>query len=102
MHALTMFARIRCRFQAWLQGCFESFLQSAFEGAKLARMSSGQYCIIRDLGLVKGGKGLRHHEVVVDLTCRGLWLYARKAAAETMKAAIPAGRAVRQDSEAPS
>ncbi len=25
------------------------------------------YCLIRDLGLAKGGKGLRHHEVVLDL-----------------------------------
>ena len=28
-------------------------------------MSSGRYCLIRDLGFVKGGKGLRHHEVLV-------------------------------------
>ncbi|MGA7803058.1 MAG: hypothetical protein WCB02_00355 [Bradyrhizobium sp.] len=35
-------------------------------------MSSGRYCLIRDLGLVKGGKGLKHHEVVVDFTPRGL------------------------------
>lgn len=35
-------------------------------------MSSGHYCVIRDLGLVKGGKGLRHHEVVLDLSLRGL------------------------------
>ena len=28
-------------------------------------MSSGRYCLIRDLGLVKGGKGLRHHEVLI-------------------------------------
>jgi hypothetical protein len=36
-------------------------------------MSSGHYCVIRDLGLVKGGKGLRHHEVVLDLTWSGIW-----------------------------
>jgi hypothetical protein len=30
------------------------------------------YCLIRDLGLVKGGKGLRHHEVVLDLSWPGL------------------------------
>jgi hypothetical protein len=36
-------------------------------------MSSGHYCVIRDLGLVKGGKGLRHHEVVLDLSPKGLW-----------------------------
>jgi len=35
-------------------------------------MSSGQHCLIRDLGLVKGGKGLRHHEVVLVLSLRGL------------------------------
>ncbi|MFY9954777.1 MAG: hypothetical protein WAK54_16640 [Bradyrhizobium sp.] len=35
-------------------------------------MSSGQYCLIRDLGPVKGGKGLRHHEVLLDFSWRGL------------------------------
>jgi hypothetical protein len=32
-------------------------------------MSSGKLALIRDLGLVKGGKGLRHHE---RLTLRGI------------------------------
>jgi hypothetical protein len=41
-----------------------------FKGAKFARMSSGTYCIIRDLGLVKGGKGMRHHEVLVTFSLR--------------------------------
>jgi len=36
-----------------------------FRNCRLARMSSGRYCLIRDLGLVKGGKGLRHHEVLI-------------------------------------
>ena len=31
-------------------------------------MSDGHYCVIWDLGPVKGGKGLKHHEVVVDFT----------------------------------
>jgi hypothetical protein len=35
-------------------------------------MSSGRYCLIRDLGLVKGGKGLRHHEVLIAFTLRDL------------------------------
>ena len=35
-------------------------------------MSSGQHCLIRDLGLVKGGKGLKHHELVVEVSLRGL------------------------------
>jgi hypothetical protein len=39
---------------------------------RFARMSSGHRCLIRDLGLVKGGKGLRHHEVVLELSLRGL------------------------------
>ena len=33
-------------------------------------MSDGTYCVIRDLGLVKGGKGMRHHEVLVTFSVR--------------------------------
>jgi len=49
-------------------------------------MSSGRYCLIRDLGLVKGGKGLKYHEVVAEFTLRGLvrlvaaYLGSRRAA----------------------
>jgi hypothetical protein len=43
-----------------------------FKGCRLARMSSGRYCVVRDLGLVKGGKGMRHHEVVMALSLRDL------------------------------
>jgi hypothetical protein len=43
---------------------------------RFARMSSGHRCLIRDLGLVKGGKGLRHHEVVLELSWRGLLGFA--------------------------
>ena len=43
-----------------------------FKGSRLAQMSNGTYCVIRDLGLVKGGKGLRHHESLLTLTARGL------------------------------
>jgi hypothetical protein len=39
-------------------------------------MSSGRYCLIRDLGPVKGGKGLKHHEVVLELSWRGLFRFA--------------------------
>jgi hypothetical protein len=35
-------------------------------------MSDGHYCIVRDLGPVKGGKGMKHHEVVVDFNRRGM------------------------------
>lgn len=34
-----------------------------FENVRLVRMADGKsYKLIRDLGLVKGGKGLRYHE----------------------------------------
>ena len=36
-------------------------------------MSDGRYCLVRDLGLVKGGRGLKHHEIVVALTVRGVF-----------------------------
>lgn len=42
-----------------------------FKGAVIARMSSGTYCIIRPLGLVKGGKGLKHHENLLTLSAGG-------------------------------
>jgi len=48
-----------------------------FRNCRLARMSSGRYRLIRDLGLVKGGKGLRHHEVLLDLSWRGLYRILR-------------------------
>jgi hypothetical protein len=35
-------------------------------------MSDGHYCVIRDLGPVKGGKGMKHHEVIMALNPRGL------------------------------
>ena len=74
MHAARMLSRVRNHFQ----------------GAKFARMSSGTYCVIRDLGLVKGGKGMRHHEVLITFSPRALWRWmagAVKAAAVTRKRA---------------
>ena len=50
-----------------------SRVRNHFQGAKFARMSSGTYCVIRDLGLVKGGKGMRHHEVLVTFSLGALW-----------------------------
>ena len=49
-----------------------SRVRNHFKDAKLSRMSSGTYCIIRDLGLVKGGKGMRHHEVLVPFSLGAL------------------------------
>jgi hypothetical protein len=51
-----------------------------FKNSRLARMSDGHYCLVRDLGLVKGGKGLRCHEVVVDFSFRGIKLLAKQGA----------------------
>jgi hypothetical protein len=44
--------------------------------SKIVRMSNGRYCLIRDLGLVKGGKGLRHHELLLELSWRGIFQFA--------------------------
>jgi hypothetical protein len=54
-----------------------SRVKTYFEGSRMVRMSSGTYCLVRDLGLVKGGKGLRHHETLLTLSLKGLWLACR-------------------------
>jgi hypothetical protein len=48
-------------------------------------MSDGHYCIVRDLGLVKGGKGMKHHEVVVDFNRRGMVALIRQSFARLFK-----------------
>jgi hypothetical protein len=57
-----------------------------FKGCRLARMSSGRYCLVRDLGLVKGGKGMRHHEVVIAFSLRGLLMRLRQPSATRFEA----------------
>jgi hypothetical protein len=49
-----------------------SRVRSYFKGSHLARMSDGTHCVIRDLGLVKGGKGMRHHEVLMTFSIKAL------------------------------
>ncbi len=49
---------------------------SRFAHCRLARMSDGRLRVIRDLGPVKGGKGLKHHEVMLELSVRGLLRFA--------------------------
>ena len=46
-------------------------------------MSDGHYCFVRDLGPVKGGKGMKHHEVIIDLNRRGLVRFVRDLFAKT-------------------
>jgi hypothetical protein len=42
-------------------------------------MSDGHYCLFIDLGPVKGGRGTRHHEVVIDFSQRGIVELFRRA-----------------------
>ena len=54
-------------------------------------MSSGTYCVIRDLGLVKGGKGMRHHEVLVTFSLKAAWRWmghVRRDAVRTKKSSV--------------
>ena len=44
-------------------------------------MSDGHYCFVRDLGLVKGGKGMKHHAVIVDFNRRGMVALLRRVLA---------------------
>src|SRR6185503_14690825 len=64
-----------------------SRVRNHFQGAKFARMSSGTYCIIRDLGLVKGGKGMRHHEVLITFSPRAFRRWIVTAVRELASAA---------------
>jgi hypothetical protein len=63
-----------------------SRVRNYFQGAKFARMSSGTYCIIRDLGLVKGGKGMRHHEVLVTFSPRAFLRWGASVGGHLMSA----------------
>ncbi len=48
------------------------------KGCRLARMSDGHYCLLRDLGPVKGGRGMRRHDVVIDFGWRGVVVIFRR------------------------
>ncbi len=54
-----------------------------FRNCCLARMSDGHYCFVRDLGLVKGGKGMKHHEVIVDFSRRGMVQFFKRVLARS-------------------
>ena len=60
-----------------------------FRDCRLARMSDGHYCFVRDLGPVKGGKGMRHHEVIVDFTPRGVFDLFKGLFARTHSQKLP-------------
>ncbi len=42
-----------------------AFVKKLFTNVRIARMSDGRIVLIRDLGLVKGGRGLRYHERLI-------------------------------------
>ncbi len=52
-------------------------------------MSDGHYCIVRDLGPVKGGKGMKHHEVIVDFNLRGLAKLLKRVLVRPQASALP-------------
>ena len=56
-----------------------SYAKSYFRNCRLARMSNGEVCLIRDQGLVKGGRGLKHHEVLIVFSIRWLAAKARQS-----------------------
>jgi hypothetical protein len=55
-------------------------------------MSDGHYCFVRDLGPVKGGKGMKHHEVLVDFNRRGIAALLMRLLARTQKSNSPRRR----------
>lgn len=56
-------------------------------------MSDGHYCFVRDLGPVKGGKGMKHHEIVIDFNCRGVAALFVRAFARPRETALSTGTA---------
>jgi len=67
-----------------------------FKDLELVRMSNGDYCLVRPLGLVPGGKGMRYHENVLRLTATGiaskLWGGLRQGSALQLARALAAAR----------
>ena len=49
-----------------------SYVRNYFRNCRFARMSNGEYCLIRDQGLVKGGRGLKYHETLIVFSIRGI------------------------------
>jgi len=49
-----------------------------FKDRQLARMSDGHYCLLKSLGPVKGGNGMKHHEVVIDFSRRSIVEFFRR------------------------
>ena len=68
-----------------------SWVRNYFKDARPARMSDGALYLVRDLGPVKGGKGMKHHEVVMPLSVRGLMNVAVRPSIAATNGSIPSG-----------
>ena len=59
----------------------ETYKDKFLKDLELVRMSNGDYCLVRPLGLVPGGKGMRCQENLLRLTPSGiaskLWSLAK-------------------------
>jgi hypothetical protein len=66
-----------------------SYLKRRYPDLRLVRMSDGRWSVIRDLGLVKGGKGLRCHECVFSFRLDVRRLFVRRNAPH-FSAVVPA------------
>ncbi len=64
-------------------------VRSYFKDAKLARMSNGALYLVRDLGPVKGGKGMKHHEMIMPLSIRAAVAFVRSARARASWSELP-------------
>lgn len=47
-------------------------IKRMFVDVRLVRMSDGHLALVRDLGLVKGGRGLRQHEALLSLSAQAV------------------------------
>jgi hypothetical protein len=56
-----------------------SYARNYFRNCRIARMSNGEYCLIRDQGLVKGGRGLKCHETLMVFSVRGIAAKVRQS-----------------------
>ena len=67
-----------------------SYLKRRYPDLRLVRMSDGRWSVIRDLGLVKGGKGLRCHKCVFSFRLDVKRLLPSRAKAPRLAAVVPA------------
>jgi hypothetical protein len=74
-----------------------SYAKNTFRNCRIARMSNGEYCLIRDQGLVKGGRGLKCHETLIVFSIRGIAAKFRPAPTAT----TPTADAMRKDGSVP-